>query len=722
MFASEHPFVGSFNLTGGSIGVPPEVIAAGKNVGSRRAVRWSGEILIPEPGTYSFKDGIDQVARLVIDGQTIIADTQWTGFNGTGGEGSDISRIAFATAGWKPIEFMMLEVCCGVYSALYWDYDPVLGLNQNAAFPATDNAPAGLGALIPTQFVRTGFSNTFEDFGVSVLAGDTLVISTMTPSDGPRGFVNTLDPRIELYDASDRLVAGDDDSAGDGRNASLTHVASESGTYTVRILTTGETAGEFVLNVTGQSGSLPAFVVTSIDPADGAFATTDPVAVTVQFSDTLLLSTLDAADLTIGGVPATSVDVIDPMTVRFLFGEVPPLGEHNVDIAAGSMSDLRGIAVESLSSTLVISREISGTLASDRTLSGQWRVSGDLVVPAGVTLTIEPGAQLVFQRGVEVTVNGRIVAVGTPEERIRLSNSAETTRWDGIHIRNSLENNVFAYVDIEDAQSSNGSIGAFNSVLTIDNMTFAGSLRSYVRVVNASAVIRNSVFPDRFGPGESPTASDDNVVEMINGSGIMAGGQMIIEGNTFGTNKGHNDIIDFAGPVRPAPILQVLNNVFLGTGDEMLDLGGDAYIEGNVFMHARRDEFNTSSGQTNAISTGDGATDAVIVAVRNVFFDIEHIINLERNNFVILEHNTVVGIPEDAVDPGNGIFQEYSLVNFVIVNRSSAGRGAHLDGNVVFDVPRRIFGEPDTAQNGGPGPLSDIIVNNSCCRPNAAAT
>ncbi|MCH8043377.1 MAG: tandem-95 repeat protein, partial [Planctomycetes bacterium] len=712
VFSSVQPFVGSFNLAGG-IGVPSVVVAAGQNVGSSRAVRWSGEILIPEPGTYNFKDGVDQSTRLIIDGQTIISDSLWTTFNGTGGQGSDISPATFATAGWKHIEFIMSETSSGVQSALYWDYDPLLGLNQNTAFPATDNAPAGLGALIPTQFVRTGFGDAFRDFDVSVLTGDILVISTTTPSDGAGEFVNLFNPRIELLDPSSRLVASDDDGAGDGRNASLTHTATKSGQYTVRVLSAGETAGEFVLHVTGHSGSLPAFAVSSIDPADGALTATNPVTVTVEFSDSLLLPSLDATDLTIDGVPARRFDVLDHNTVRFLFDQVLSDGDHNVNIAAGSMIDLQGTSIEALSSTLVIAREISGTLTSDLTLSGEWRVIDDLVVPAGVTLTIEPGAQLTFEPGVELTVRGRIVAVGTPQQRIRLVGVTGESKWDGIHLRDSLEDNIFAYVDIADAQSSDGSIGAFASVLTIDNVTFAGSRRRYVRVVNASAVIRNSIFPDRFGPDEVPGAGDDNTVEMITGSGIMTGGQMIIEGNTFGTNKGHNDIIDFSGPVRPAPILQVLNNVFLGTADEMLDLGGDAYIEGNVFMHVRRDEFNTSSGHTNAISTGDGPVGATIVLVRNVFYDVEHVIDLEDDHLAVLEHNTIVGITPDGPDPGNGTPQEYSVVNLVIVNRNAPGRGAHLEGNIIVDVPERIFGEPDTARNGSPAALSDLVLNNT---------
>ena len=42
---------------------------------------------------------------------------------------------------------------------------------------------------------------------------------------------------------------------------------------------------------------------------------------------------------------------------------------------------------------------------------------------------------------------------------------------------------------------------------------------------------------------------------------MPAGGFVIIEGNTFGSTTGLNDIIDFTGAARPGPILQILNNV-----------------------------------------------------------------------------------------------------------------------------------------------------------------
>ena len=83
-------------------------------------------------------------------------------------------------------------------------------------------------------------------FRFDVQVGEQIQIITTTPADGPNSFGNLLDPRIELYDPTGVLVASDDNSAPDGRNAALTYDATQSGAYRVRVL---EGLGEYVLDV-----------------------------------------------------------------------------------------------------------------------------------------------------------------------------------------------------------------------------------------------------------------------------------------------------------------------------------------------------------------------------------------------------------------------------------------------------------------------------------------
>ena len=74
-------------------------------------------------------------------------------------------------------------------------------------------------------------------------------------ADGCGEFVNTLDPQIELIDPDGSSVASDDDSASDGRNAQLSYAAEQTGTYLVRVSGAKQTQGEYVLTVSGSTGS-----------------------------------------------------------------------------------------------------------------------------------------------------------------------------------------------------------------------------------------------------------------------------------------------------------------------------------------------------------------------------------------------------------------------------------------------------------------------------------
>ena len=52
-------------------------------------------------------------------------------------------------------------------------------------------------------------------------SGELLEVETFTPAGGSGDFENQFDPMIRLYDASGSLVAADDNSAPDGRNAKM---------------------------------------------------------------------------------------------------------------------------------------------------------------------------------------------------------------------------------------------------------------------------------------------------------------------------------------------------------------------------------------------------------------------------------------------------------------------------------------------------------------------
>ncbi|MBW2108270.1 MAG: right-handed parallel beta-helix repeat-containing protein, partial [Deltaproteobacteria bacterium] len=99
--------------------------------------------------------------------------------------------------------------------------------------------------------------------------------------------------------------------------------------------------------------------------------------------------------------------------------------------------------------TASYSATTSGTLPGDETWSGTVTLTGDVTVPVGVTLTIEPGTEIVFPAGAddtgggeapgltELIVNGSLSAVGAEGSKITFRSSAPSPAkgdWGGIRV------------------------------------------------------------------------------------------------------------------------------------------------------------------------------------------------------------------------------------------------------------------------------------------------
>ncbi|MCA9184566.1 MAG: lamin tail domain-containing protein, partial [Planctomycetales bacterium] len=349
---------------------------------------------------------------------------------------------------------------------------------------------------------------------------------------------------------------------------------------------------------------------------------------------------------------------------------------------------------------------------------GPYHLAQDVTVPAGTTLTIQPGTSVFFDEGVELRVEGTLVAEGTPYQRIRFSSVPDAPfvpdtprdpglpegppRWAGIHLVDTMASaNIIAYADVEYAQdndSNQGSIGVIDSQAVLDNLTFRGTHLRTIYGESPSWIISNSVFASVFAADERADALGlDNVSELIKSTGVTpAGGRYIIRGNVFGTNKGHNDVIDAdSGRVSDGvPIVQIVNNIFTGTGDEHIDLGGDVYVAGNVFMNVFKDDETSDRGYANAISTGDAGAQTTIVVSRNVFWEVDHAINLKRDAATLFENNTVVAVHPDFID-AHGNPNVGSAINlYVDEPGATTGEGAFVNGNIFWNVPR-LFGNAD---------------------------
>ena len=129
-----------------------------------------------------------------------------------------------------------------------------------------------------------------------------------------------------------------------------------------------------------------------------------------------------------------------------------------------------------------------GTITQDETWSGDIFVNASILVPTGVTLTLDPGTRLMFAPNQDyrnqttlgfAVAGGTVIAVGTAERQIWFTSDADTPingDWSGIELYNT-NTSVFKYVIVE---FSGLGISQFDSKVNISH--------SIVRWVNAEGI------------------------------------------------------------------------------------------------------------------------------------------------------------------------------------------------------------------------------------------
>lgn len=313
--------------------------------------------------------------------------------------------------------------------------------------------------------------------------------------------------------------------------------------------------------------------------------------------------------------------------------------------------------------------QVGGTLANDTVWAiedSPFEVTSDVTIPAGVTLLIEPGVNLQFRSGTRLNIEGRIVAEGTPDARIQMV-GYNGVRWNGLNMDDTLADNRITYTDMIRGDGQGEAIDIDYSRLFLDNVTWSNTTGTILELNHPSIIVRNSQFP------ASPSGD-----EVVHGNYIEDDEYLILESNVFANSNNGGDVIDFLGAERPGPVLQVLNNVFLGGGDDGLDLDGtDAHIEGNVFMNFSK---NTSRATTsNAIATGEPqsgeANRTEITVVRNLFINNDHSLLLKEDAFATLQNNVFVNSQIAAI--------QFNEVGGTAVH--GAGKGATLSGNIFWN-------------------------------------
>lgn len=395
------------------------------------------------------------------------------------------------------------------------------------------------------------------------------------------------------------------------------------------------------------------------------------------------------------------------------------------------------------------SNSFATTNVISATVSGHWSVSGSpyliydsIAIPAGQTLIIDPGVDVIFQGPYALSVIGELVAVGTENEQINF-HAADTTGWGtdtgtvggwtGIYF--SIANfgdtlSKFQYCNIYDMKQ--GALTMKARIISIKNCNFFHNRYDYGAALSFEGYSWNN-----FGTCnlENCMMHDNRVYE--NTCGMALNWDFKINNCQFFNNRTTN-----GGPATTLYLAisngEVFDNSFhdnvCGVGGSIIRYNngvsnytirqGHITIAGNTIYH------NTSPNGS-AINCGSGFVDInsnficnnTMTQATNCGFtegsasiDINASAYFTDSTFYIIRNNVIANNYSDFCAAGvYAIYCSAAIVNNSFINNSSKAHSTTIfvynDSNTV-SVKNNIF-YGNSYISGTPFSSNDIAVNKS---------
>jgi hypothetical protein len=260
-------------------------------------------------------------------------------------------------------------------------------------------------------------------------------------------------------------------------------------------------------------------------------------------------------------------------------------------------------------------------------------VNSDLIVPAGVTLTIEPGVELYFAPGTSLIVYGRLLAEGTPTQTILFTRRDEGTYWGAIAVLYSAADNRIAHAVIEYTDRKEGDIPRSYGVTAYSSrITLADSTLRHTRGKDGAGVVAD---------WNSTLYLLRNEIHDIGGDAVHpTGGTVVISGNhIYEARWGgyYYEGIEISKMPPDSPALVVDNHIHDVT-DDCLDVNDSWVIIERNRMHHCADK-GISLGSGGNIPPGTQSSSATVV--NNLVYASEIGIAVKDSTVARLAHNTL---------------------------------------------------------------------------------
>ncbi len=194
-----------------------------------------------------------------------------------------------------------------------------------------------------------------DSYVVELAAGQTVSFTTQTPFTAPGEPLTALNPALTVTGPNGQVVASNSSSPSGALDAQVEFTAAVAGRYQVRVSSEAG-RGDYVLTTNAPVAALP-FTVTSASVANGASLRNAPSELRLTLSDNVYLPSVEAGDLTINGVAAHAVTIVDGRTLVFdIAGLADAEGSYAIALAAGRLDDAGGTAVTAFASAFRVDR------------------------------------------------------------------------------------------------------------------------------------------------------------------------------------------------------------------------------------------------------------------------------------------------------------------------------------------------------------------------------
>lgn len=191
------------------------------------------------------------------------------------------------------------------------------------------------------------------------------------------------------------------------------------------------------------------------------------------------------------------------VTDRDLAGQI--VSTHTITVTFDTFDG--GLLTESLTLTLAASPHV---------------ILQDIVAPAGLTLTIEPGVTVALAEGVSIFVAGQLLAEGSADQPITFTRDIDTDHWGVIGIYSSTQDNRLTYAVVEYAGQADYAghtfegVGVYNGYLILEDSEIRHTSHTALHLLSSTVVARrNQVHDAAAGPGLYAQSSALEIVDNL---------------------------------------------------------------------------------------------------------------------------------------------------------------------------------------------------------------